>query len=79
MPSLPRFLDPVGPECVDEDSGDQPTANEPGVCAPDSGPSGINRVTDGSESSRCRLWLGAGEEFIQLIKADWYRVADWYR
>lgn len=27
----------------------------------------------------CAQWLGACDEFIGLIDADWYRVADWYR
>jgi hypothetical protein len=32
-----------------------------------------------ANASECAQWLAAGEEFIGLIDADWYRVADWYR
>lgn len=63
---------------------DAPRSSRPGAEHPlsrqkDSGPSGIVRVTDGTEQSECGLWLHAGEDFIQLIDEDWYRVADWYR
>lgn len=45
----------------------------------DSGPSGIARVATGDEQSDCGRWLQAGEDFIELIDQDWFRVADWYR
>ncbi len=31
------------------------------------------------EASECAQWQAAGDEFIELIDRDWYRVADWYR
>lgn len=40
---------------VDEDGGGQLIADESGVRALDSGPSGIKRVADGTGSSRCGL------------------------
>lgn len=30
-------------------------------------------------SSRCGQWIAASEALIQLMEADWWRVADWYR
>ncbi len=36
-------------------------------------------VAPAEPQTDCGRWLAAGEEFIALIDADWYRVADWYR
>ncbi len=40
---------------------------------------GLTRSTTTVPNSECGRWLRAGEDFIELIDEDWYRVADWYR
>lgn len=42
-------------------------------------PSALRRASGPVSATECGRWLRAGEDFIALIDADWWRVADWYR
>lgn len=42
-------------------------------------PGAAEPTTRRESRTDCARWLAAAQEFVELVEADWYRVADWYR
>ena len=49
------------------------------LAEPDEVPASFRAAAAIEPKTDCGRWLAAGEEFIALVDADWWRVADWYR